>query len=349
MSMIDNPKVSVVMPVLNGEKYIVEAIDSVLNQIHGNVELIVINDGSTDRTESILASYGNRIRCIRHERNMGIVRSMNDGVEAASGEFIAFLDSDDVWLPEFLQLQLEHLQKNTDVGMVHSDFMTIDENGTVLEHSVAKCRNRGVRPSGDIYPALFMDSMICGDAVLIRRECFEKLGSFDENLRFGDYDMWLRIAKSYRIDYQDAVLTKYRQHSTQSHRNTERTVAVNVPPSPDSCAVATLQKQLHLFPNVVREIGKGKIKRRLAQLNYEAALFWYERGIFQHARTCIVRSLRFRPSQLHRYLPVLMLTMLKPRNAWAIHSAVSSWRKKNEAQRTAEKWQRIGGSRPVSG
>ena len=342
-----NPKVSVIMPVLNGEKYIGEAIESVLTQKYGPVELIVINDGSTDGTSSLLARFQDRIRVVEHERNMGIVRSMNDGVSAATGGFIAFLDSDDVWLPEFLQVQVEYLHSHPDAGMVHSDFMTIDENSEVLEESVAKCRNRGVRPSGNIYPQLFMDSMICGDAVLIRRECFEKLGSFDEALRFGDYDMWLRIARHYKVDYVERVLTKYRQHSSQSHRNAQRTVSTVIPPSPDSGAVLTLQKQLKMFPDVVRELGSRQIAQRLAQLNFEAALFWYERGIFQHARTCLLRSFRSQPVRVRKHLPLLLLTMFRPQRAWAIQSALDSLRKKNRNE-VVERVQRIGSSRPVN-
>ena len=218
------PTISIIMPVLNGERYLAAAIDSIRRQTYTDYELVVVDDGSTDRTATIAHGFADalKVRYIRHETNRGVTASVNDGLRQASGRFIAFLDHDDLWLPDFLETQLTYLNEHPDVGMVHSDFQTIDGEGKVLEHSVAQQRNR-TRPSGFVFRHLFMQSMICANTVLIRKECFDRHGLWDEGLRWADYHTWLRISRHYKIDYVPRVLTAYRQHSTQYTRtNTTR-------------------------------------------------------------------------------------------------------------------------------
>jgi glycosyltransferase involved in cell wall biosynthesis len=121
-------KVSVVMAVLNGERFIDEAIQSIVDQTYKNCEIVVVDDGSTDGTRDRVWSFGDRIeiRYVRHDAPMGIAASMNDGVRHATGDLIAFLDHDDSWFPDFLETQTNYLCAHPDVGMVHSDFQTID-------------------------------------------------------------------------------------------------------------------------------------------------------------------------------------------------------------------------------
>ena len=165
------PNISIIMPVLNGEKYIREAIGSILAQTYKDYELIVVDDGCADSTCELVEGFSKQmnLRCIHHQGNQGIARSVNDGIRAMAGNFIAFLDHDDVWFPDFLETQLAHLEAHPDVGMVHADFQTIDGEGNVLEASVAACRER-TRPSGYVFPALFLDSFIVGNSVLIDRK-----------------------------------------------------------------------------------------------------------------------------------------------------------------------------------
>ena len=133
------PRVSIIMPVLNGERYIGEAIRSILAQSYRNYELVLIDDGSTDRTSELVQSFTDQLdlKYVFHPVPQGIPASMNDGLRHATGELIAFLDHDDAWLPEFLETQVTYLQALPDVGMVHSDFQTIDSDGNVIEESVA--------------------------------------------------------------------------------------------------------------------------------------------------------------------------------------------------------------------
>jgi glycosyltransferase involved in cell wall biosynthesis len=306
------------MPVLNGERYIGEAIESIANQTMNSLELIVIDDGSTDKTAACVRAWTDklRIKYVRHDRPQGIAPSMNDGVRNASGEFIAFLDHDDAWMPDFLETQTKYLDGHPETGMVHSDFQTIDSNGNILEESVARCRNRK-RPSGQVFRELFMDSFIVGNSVLIRRGCFARLGLFDESLRWGDYHMWMRIARHYRVDYVDRVLTKYRQHSTQSTRTVDPNQKVQ-----DSVGLQALRKILDAYPEVRAEIGSGPINHRMAALYFDMAYVWWDGGAMRNARLCLGKAIRLWPGN-SRYYVLYGISLLGP---WLSRSMKVRWR-----------------------
>jgi glycosyltransferase involved in cell wall biosynthesis len=321
------PKVSVIMPVLNGKRFIAEAIESILAQTYTHYELVVVDDGSTDETAEIVHSFAHRLelRYVRHAKPKGIAPSMNDGVRNATGDLISFLDHDDAWLPEFLQTQAGYLVEHPDVAMVHSDFQTIDVTGNILEASVAVCRNR-VRPSGRVFPELFMDSFIVGNSVLIRRECFEKLGLFDESLRWVDYHMWMRIARNYQVDYVGKVLTKYRQHATQS----TRTAPVNRSEL-EPVGAAAIRKILELYPEVRREIGTAAVRRRMARLYFDMACIWFSQGALPSSRFCLMKCIGLWPANA-RYYMLYAASLLGPSRALALQ----------------DRWHRFRGSASVA-
>jgi glycosyltransferase involved in cell wall biosynthesis len=312
-------KVSIIMPVLNGERYIGEALESVLAQTYCNYELIVVDDGSTDNTyEKVHAFLGKLdLKYLRHDLPKGIPASVNDGLRKSAGEFIAFLDHDDAWLPEMLETQVTHLERHADVGMVHSDFQTIDSQGQILEESVARCRNLLV-PSGYIFPQLFMDCFIVANSVLIRKECFDRLGYFDESLPFGDYHTWLRISRFYKVDYVPKVLTKYRQHPSQSTRN----VSI-ARPTHDSVALTVIKNLLDLYPEIREELGERTLKRRFASLYFDMAYDWFAKGGFGYARPLLIQAIRLWPGN-YKYHLYYLASLLQPSHAWALQQA---WRK----------------------
>lgn len=316
-------KVSIIMPVLNGEKYIGEALESIAAQTYTDFELIVINDGSTDGTCDQLARFADRIdlKCIHHAKPQGIARSVNDGIRHASGQFIAFLDHDDLWFPEFLETQMAHLERHTDVGMVHSDFQTVDFEGNVLESSVATCRGR-TRVSGHVFAALFMDSFIVGNSVVIRKECFDRLGTFDETLRIGDYHMWLRIARHYKVDYTPKVLTRYRQHQAQD----SRTFSVDaIPPG-----LMALESVLALYPEVRQELGPRAIWRRMASLYVDMAYPSLSKGQGRTARVFLAKAIRLQPLNPRLYA-VFAASYLGPsqvaaaKKMWRLLERLGTW------------------------
>jgi glycosyltransferase involved in cell wall biosynthesis len=312
-------KVSVIMAVLNGERYIDEAIQSVADQTYRAVELVVIDDGSSDGTVGRIQGFRDKLDIVyvRHEQSFGIARSMNDGLRHATGDLIAFLDHDDAWLPEFLDTQVGHLERHPGVGLVHCDFQTMDGDGHIIEESVAASRGRR-RPSGRVFPQLFMDSFIVGNSVVIRRECFTRLGFFDESLKWADYHMWLRIARHYKVDYTDRVLTKDRQHATQSTRN-----AVAKRPDSPPQGFEAIERILEEYPEVREELGARAIRRRIASFFFDMAYGWFSKGELANARLCGRRALRLWPSN-PRYLALYAASCLGPSQA---RVAKRTWRR----------------------
>jgi glycosyltransferase involved in cell wall biosynthesis len=313
------PAISIIMPVLNGERYIAEAIESICGQTCRDYELLVIDDGSTDRTREIVLGFAARLnlKYVPHEKNQGITPSINDGLRRASGRFIAFLDHDDLWLPDFLETQLTYLIAHPEVGMVHSDFRTIDADGNTLEHSVARDRNR-TRPSGHVFRHLFMQSMIVGISVLIRKECFDRLGLWDERLRWADYHMWLRIARQYRVDYVPKVLTAYRQHSSQSTRSSSSQPADDAP-----IAAQAIERLLEDYPEIRDELGERTISQRRASIYFDLAYAWFSEGQSGKARQCLLRALRLWPTNV-RYLGLYAATLV---GRSRVKAARAAWRR----------------------
>lgn len=313
------PKVSIVMPVLNGERFISEAIESIAAQTYQNLQLIVVDDGSTDSTPEIVDRFRPRIEIqyVKHPSPQGIAPSMNDGLRHATGDMIAFLDHDDTWLPRFLETQVSYLEQHPEVGMVHSDFQTVDVDGRILEASAERCRGRK-RPSGQVFRELFLDSFIVGNSVLIRRECFERVGMFDESLRWGDYHLWMRIARHFRVDYTPEVLTSYRQHATQSTRTPK-----GKRPDEDPVALQALRKILAEYPELRREFGSKLINRRIASFYFDLAYAWYWKGELASARVCARRALALWPGN-GRYLALFAATLV-PAGRAAMLSRV--WRR----------------------
>ena len=312
-------KVSVIMPVLNGEQYLCQSLDSLAAQTYTNLEVVLVNDGSTDRTCEIAESYENRlnIRLLHHASCQGIAASVNDGIGNATGEFIAFLDHDDLLLPHMLQTQVQYLEQHPDAGMVHSDFQTIDAEGTVVEASVARCRDRK-RPSGKVFRELFLDSFIVANTVLIRKECFDRLGGFDEKMIWGDYHMWLRIARHYEVHYVPDVLAQYRQHSSQSTRS-----LTPLGENEEPIVVRVLRNILELYPDARRELGEKTVQQRFSALYFGGAYYAFELRDFACARSYLRRAIQAWPSGARNYA-MYAATLLKPSHATALREA---WRR----------------------
>jgi glycosyltransferase involved in cell wall biosynthesis len=304
------PKVSIIMPVYNGEKYVAEAVESTFAQTYQNYELILVNDGSTDTTPLKLEPYLDRVRYICHPDRRGVCAAVNTGLKNASGELVAFFDSDDIWLPEKLEIQVDYLQSNDHVGLVHSDYQTFNDQG-IIEDSAAKCRKMNI-PTGDIFKELFMRSFICANTVVARKECFDVVGGFDENLVTGDYDLWLRIAKHFPVGYIRRVLCKYRQHDFQVSRD---------PRLMGLCAIAIVNKMLKLYPDIIHELGEEKIKRRLAGIYCDMAFSYFNQGDFVKLRQYLFEAIKLWPGN-YRYYRYYAISFLNPTHAWTVRKMV---------------------------
>jgi len=224
--MIKNPTVSVIIPTYNRANLIEKAIKSVLKQTYQDFEIIVVDDGSIDNTEEIVKDFTDfRIHYICHKHNQGVSAARNTGIKTCRGEYIAFLDSDDEWLPGKLDKQIKVLQsESSEVGVVHSDLLYIDENGKNMN----KLRNP--KKGGYIYEDLLGKNCVGPPStLLIKKECFNRVGLFDNLLNAQeDWDMYIRIAKYYKFTFIKIPLVKYRKHPSQISRNLEvKTVSAN--------------------------------------------------------------------------------------------------------------------------
>ena len=187
--------ISVIIPVYNGEKTIRETIDSVLNQTYSNLEIIVINDGSLDLTLNVVYSIRDcRLKVFSYQ-NSGVSISRNRGIERASGQFISFLDADDIWTPEKLEEQLKALQTNPQASVAYSWVDYIDENGDFFRHG------NHITMNGNAYEKMLIQNILeNGSNPLIRRQALINIGNFDQSLKFAeDWDMWLRLASRYNF------------------------------------------------------------------------------------------------------------------------------------------------------
>ena len=198
-----SPSISVVIPTYNRAHCLSRAIRSVLNQSYKDFEVIVVDDCSTDETESVVRNFkDDRIIYVRQGQRLGAACARNEGIRKARGEFIAFQDSDDEWLPEKLHRQMDIFRKRgAEVGVVYSAVWYVDGQKKTYFPQRGKAGLNGN----------ISDSLLAGNFVtiqtLVRRECFQKSGMFDENLpRFQDWDMWLRIAQSYQFAFIDEPL-----------------------------------------------------------------------------------------------------------------------------------------------
>lgn len=191
----ENPLVSVIIPSYNSRQWVAKAIDSVLDQTYQNIEIIVIDDGSTDATKDFIQeNYGKNER-IRYlfQSNSGVSRARNFGIEQAKGHLISFLDADDWLLPEKVARQVEFLQAHPEYQVAYCDFWNAYNREGPLEVPTGGWLIKGV--SGQILPDLLARTVIIMHATLVRRECLEKGGSFREDLPYAeDWEFWMRLA-----------------------------------------------------------------------------------------------------------------------------------------------------------
>jgi glycosyltransferase involved in cell wall biosynthesis len=193
--------VSVIIPTYNRSELVGEAVASVLAQTDAAIEVIVVDDGSADDTASALASFGSAIRLIWQARG-GVSAARNAGIRAAAWEWLAFLDSDDLWLPRKLRVQLEFLRKHREFRICQTEEIWV-RNGHKLNP-----KKYHKKPRGYCFPQLLERCLISPSAVLIHREVFAEVGFFDESLPVcEDYDLWLRIGYRYPVGLIEEPLT----------------------------------------------------------------------------------------------------------------------------------------------
>lgn len=215
------PKLTVLMPVYNGEKFLKEAIESILNQTFEDFEFLIIDDKSQDGSKDIVLSFRDkRIRFIQNERNLGQTQTLNKGVGYSLGQYIARIDQDDRALPQRFNKEINILDKFDEISLVYSDSFIIDEEGKRRDKTLFDY----VKPSRSfIFENLLRRNFITGNTALFRKNIFTEIGMYNSNYAIAaEYDVFLRLARAHKVDFIKEPLAEYRLHPANKSADTEK-------------------------------------------------------------------------------------------------------------------------------
>ena len=226
------PIVSVIIPVFNGEDHVADTLQSVLSQSFQAYEVIIVDDGSTDETANIIAAYAREVNSIHqrriryfYQKNAGSSAARNRGIKEAKGEWLAFLDADDLWLPDTLKKLTDFMCRHADVYLVFGDSGSFDIDGASFASAFKKFGTPHATDQGILKNAfcqLLERNFILTGTALLRKEVFEKTYPFDPRFRYGeDYDLWTRISLFYSIGCINDIVMHRRMHRHNLSRNNE--------------------------------------------------------------------------------------------------------------------------------
>jgi glycosyltransferase involved in cell wall biosynthesis len=283
--MSDKPLISIIIPSYNSARFVLHAVQSALEQTYSPVEVIVVDDGSTDDTRERLVTREDRIRYV-YQSNGGPSKARNRGINEAQGDLIAFLDADDQWLPDKLQKQWKSLQANPDTCLVHTDLYRLYEPSGAIVH---KYRDRK-RFSGYCYNEFFWGNALLTSSVLVTRRCLEEIGKFDEEIGYAeDLDLWIRIARYFPLSYVVEPLVLYREHPTNASRNQRMMLEGEY---------YALAKALRADPTLRRALGQDRVWHRMSELAFGAGYANVDAGDLHRARRYFRIALRYAPQSL---------------------------------------------------
>lgn len=298
-------QVSVIIPVFNGESYVRAAIESVWNQTYGDSEIVVVDDGSTDRTRDIVQSIGEKV-IYKRQSNSGPIAARNLGIALSSGEYVAFLDHDDLWYSDKLEKQVSILESYPEVGLVCSEVDNIDEGGQpIIRKTWAQRRSIKRDLLGDLYALLNRRFPVAVPSTwLVRRRILEKVGNFDPTLPFGGYgefDFFAKLAEDSKIYFMISPLVKYRVRQSGITKEKEAEMYANY--------LLVLDKLWQRWKN------QPDLRALLLKLY---GRYWFKKGReylkqedFGSARRFLETAVRFRPFYVRPWLSLLHLRVKK--------------------------------------
>jgi glycosyltransferase involved in cell wall biosynthesis len=288
------PKISVNIPVFNDEKYIRQTLDSVLGQTFSDLEVVIVDDGSTDGTAAIIKGYRDPRLKYYYQRNQGIGAARNRALKESSGEYIAFLDHDDLWLPAKLEKQMALLEKDSSLGLVFCDTTFFNDRGDM--YSIYADRKP---PRGRVFDEILSWYFLSCETVVIRQAVLAQVGEFPPQMMMAEeYDLFLRIAYKYPIDYVDEPLAKYRIHEKNYSWGKELQAIEE-----EAEAVRNLRRR---FPEVEQRHAAG-LQKKMDELDLRRVLLFWKEGERGEARRLLRKS---RVAGLKKLVLLTAITLL---------------------------------------
>jgi len=271
--------ISVIIPTYNSKKYIGEAINSVLCQTCTDYEIIVIDDGSTDNTKEIIENNFPQVRYY-YLPHRGASRARNYGIQRARGEYIAFLDADDLWLAEKLQKQIGVFNADQELMLVFTEHRFFDSNG-IREATFSK-KERLM--TGDVVKNIFLYSHVALPTVMVRKNVFQEIGYFEEYLNVAEDDnLWIRIALKFRIHLLDEVLVHCRMTEDSLSRTTSGLVTGVLK------NVELIEKK---YPELRKRLGPVNIRRKKSYVYSDYGYFYFSNGDYAMSRRYYFKSIK---------------------------------------------------------
>jgi glycosyltransferase involved in cell wall biosynthesis len=291
------PLVSVIIPIYNGEKTIKETIESVLNQSFTDFELIVINDGSIDKTLAVLETIDDSRLKVFSFPNAGVSVSRNRGLEQAKGEFISFLDADDLWTPDKLETQLKALQENPQAAVAYSWSDWVDESGEFLR------AGGHITANGKVYEQLLVRDFIeSGSNPLIRKQALDEVGNFDPSVTPAeDWDMWLRLAARYEFIAVPYPQILYRVYPTSASFNVWKM---------EAGSLKVIERNLAQLPDNSQHLKRETLGSRYKYLTFKALEGNLERQKGLTAIRFLWQAIQYDPAMLGR-VKIMMIVLAK--------------------------------------
>jgi glycosyltransferase involved in cell wall biosynthesis len=292
------PQVSAIIPYYNGDAYIRQAVESILDQTYSQFEIIVVDDGSDADSARIVQDLAadTRLKLIVHDTNRGIAAARNTGLREASGRYITFLDQDDTWHPQKLEKQIEALEKSdsSEIGFVFSDLEIINELGRKTRRRISQAPP-GIESAVrfDRIKSFFLDNYIPIVTAMIRGDCFDEVGGFDEDIRSGadDYDLFFRLLMKYRfVQIPEPLATR------RLHKANYSSIEILVPD-----IMMVLGRVLEQVP----ELGPYR-RRRLGTLYDSLGDASLSKGDSKQAREFYQRSMKLGQQQIKTILGYLL-------------------------------------------
>lgn len=270
------PLISIVIPAYNMAEYISDALISCINQTYQNIEIIVIDDGSKDKTKEVIKKFQKSLS-YHYQENMGVSVARNHGINIAKGEFVAFLDADDIWMPTKIEAQIDIIEKNNDLKAVSCGYGIMDEAGKILMPGLIRANYKS---RDHLYKALSICQLIPGSAsgVLVERKFLNEVGLFNEQLFIGeDWDLWLRIVEKTNIYFINKILVYLRSRTKKE-------------------PLRSLSNEIHQVQKIIENSVTLKYKKRaFAALYARVGSSYMSANEIDNAISLLIKSFKNRP------------------------------------------------------